>query len=433
LIAIGFGSNQGDRLFQLSEALRRILQRSLLKPPLRFSSIYSSRALLPAGAPADWAHLDFLNAVVVGETDCSPDQLWSGLQAIEKEMGRERKARWAPRMIDLDLLFYHDLKLHSEQLQLPHPEFKNRAFVVEPLRELGVDFPSVTKDHLDCRQLPLKLLPSELVSIINLTPDSFSDGNLLDSPARVLEKVREQVMAGASVIDIGAESTRPGAASVSEVEEWSRLEASLQFLVPLKEEFPWVKWSLDCRRANIWKKAVGVFGFDFCNDVSGGEDSDLLSFLREFRKPYIFMHHLGIPVDRARVLDPMSSASDQILLWVERKIESLKEKISADHPLIFDPGIGFGKTAQQSVEILANLEKFKALKLPIYIGHSRKSFLSLVTEAPFIDRDLESSVISAQLATKGVAYLRVHDVEMSRRAIETQFLVGSQSKGLASA
>lgn len=432
MIAVALGSNQGDRYAAITRAVSLLVQRRILKAPLRFSSVYESKPLLPEKAKTEWSHLSFFNAVVLGETNLSPEALVRELKKIETDLGRTSSERWAPRPIDLDLIFYREEIRDSTDLKLPHPAWKERSFVVEPLRELGLSVTPV-EDGLNCRALPLKALPVELVSIVNVTPDSFSDGGECLETDNFVHRICREAKAGASCIDIGAESTRPSAEALSEEEEWKRLRPRLEALSSIKRDFPHLRFSLDSRRAGVWRRAYEVFPFDFCNDVSAGEDSELLEFVRAKSLPYIFMHHLGIPVDKTRQLPVDAPASEQVLSWAVERLRELRGVLGENHPLIFDPGIGFGKSPFQSAEILSRIEAFQKLDLPLYVGHSRKSFLSLVTSKTFAERDLETAVLSADLSQRGVHYLRLHSVEASRRAIEAQFLGASQSLGLASA
>ncbi|TVQ80810.1 MAG: dihydropteroate synthase [Bradymonadales bacterium] len=425
MIGIGLGSNLGDRLENLRQAIWKLIFSSVIEPPIRFSSLVQSKAVVPDSSPESWSKLDFLNAVVIAQTSLGPRDLLKALLKVEAEMGRIRREKWAPRVVDLDLLFYDNEKIQESDLCLPHPAWSERAFVLEPLRELGWEPAQQRPSMKACQRLPKKLLPCELVGVVNLTPDSFSDGGQFERPDQVIDRVETLVQEGAGVIDLGAESTRPGAQALSDEEEYSRLESILGALVESKSQYPWLRWSLDSRKSEVWKRANELFPFNLCNDVSGGEDLELLRLAAERDCPVVLMHHLGIPVDRRRQLDASRSAVDQVLEWGVQKRDSLRQQFK-NLRLIFDPGIGFGKSAEQSVELIQSIRKFQSLEMPLFVGHSRKSFLNLISHQDFASRDLESAVISGFLAKEGASYLRVHTPGFSQRAIETQFLFSAR-------
>lgn len=238
---------------------------------------------------------------------------------------------------------------------------------------------------------------TQLVAILNVTPDSFSDGGIGDYAARAAQATTD----GASVIDIGAESTRPGATPVTPQEEWARLEPVLQSIpktVPL---------SLDTRHPETLTKAI-PFGVRWLNDVGGLQDERLVAVAREAGLTMVLMHSLTVPADKNVTLPADCDVITTLIEWAKPRIDTLKSE-----KLIFDPGLGFGKTVAQSWRIIEEAERFKALGVPILIGHSRKSFLNL----PMEERDAATATISRKLAAKGIDYLRVHNVPLNAAAI----------------
>lgn len=417
-VVLAFGSNKGDRVRKLTSALALLIRRKIIEAPIRVSSVYVSKALTPKSSPADWQK-EFLNFVLEAKSSLQAIDLLAACKKIEAELGREPAERWSPRVIDIDLLYYKNQTISSYQLDLPHPEIFNRDFVLKPLAELfsnQLEFKKVLDmgQFADsCVASPLKILPTQLVGILNLTPDSFSDGGEFIEAWRAKEKIQSLIQAGASIIDVGAESTRPGANSLNADEEWIRLS---EVVSSLKSQLPsWVSWSIDSRHSETMQKAL-EFGVSYLNDVSAASDKKAIELWASNDRPIIFMHHMGIPVDRDQHIDLQADPVEVILQWAHTKLELFQKAGISKDRLIFDPGIGFGKTAYQNLEILNRLKDFQELELPIYVGHSRKSFLNLLTNKGFKDRDIESAVISSKIF-RDCDFLRVHEPEMHQRAI----------------
>jgi dihydropteroate synthase len=251
-----------------------------------------------------------------------------------------------------------------------------------------------------------------LAGIVNLTPDSFSDGGQYTEADRAIQQIESLIEAGADMIDIGAESTRPGAILLSPQEEWERLYPVLCRL----PRHTSVVYSLDTRHAETAQKSFD-HGITLINDVSGAADTALLSVVAANPAiSYVLMHSLGVPADPRKILPEDKDAAAQVYEFAEQKIAMLDELGIYRNRLIFDPGIGFGKTARQSLDIVVNIALFKRLKVPLMVGHSRKSFLTSFTDAPATGRDAATLAVSHFLAGEGVDYLRVHDVAGHRAA-----------------
>lgn len=255
---------------------------------------------------------------------------------------------------------------------------------------------------------------TQLVGILNITPDSFSDGGCFVEVDKALQQVKRLMAEGASVIDIGAESTRPGAVPLTAEEEWTRLEPLLFALRDVEN----IRISLDTRHAETARKALASEVVHWINDVSGVSDPAMLDVLLEYPVPVVVMHHLGIPADKNITLPQDSDPVEEVYGWLASTRDRLVQAGIIPSNIILDIGIGFGKTAQQSMQLLQRIEAFKTLELPLMVGHSRKSFLSLISNTPADQRDPETAQTSAYLASKGIEYVRVHDVAMSARAIK---------------
>lgn len=261
---------------------------------------------------------------------------------------------------------------------------------------------------------------AKIVGILNITPDSFSDGGKFFTQESALNHLREILKEGADVIDVGAESTRPLAVQIGAQEEWKRLEKILPLIISEIKKFnrennKKVLVSIDSRYFETIAKSVEE-GVDIVNDVSGLTDERVINFIAQKNIQTILMHSLSVPTNHDLVINPHINVVLEIIKWASEKIDFLTSKGIKKSQLIFDVGIGFGKSAQQSIRILKNINEFRVLGLPLYVGHSKKSFLDEVNCEDFSgeDRDLNRAektlIISKYLAKKGVEFLRVHDV-----------------------
>jgi len=395
-VAIGLGSNLGDREAMLRAAVEKL---GAFVSEIRLSSFIETQALLPEDAPEEW-DMPFLNAALVGQTDLSPQELLAKLQQIEIDLGRQKQGVWSPRSIDLDILLYDDVVMQSDTLTLPHSQMLARDFVMLPLKEVAADW-----IHPLTGQRIGDWVRTQIVGIVNVTPDSFSDGYTPEAAIAHARKLMEQ---GVDMLDIGAESTRPGAVEVSPEAEWQRLEPVLKALVGT------VRLSVDTRHASTAAQALAL-GVDCINDVSAASNEGLINAVAEEGFcDYVLMHSLSVPADKNKVLPPEADAVSEVMEFAKKKIAWLEKKGIARARIIFDVGVGFGKTPQQSLELINRIAEFRVLGVPLYVGHSRKSFLSLFTDAPAKERDELTLKFSRQLAAAGVAYLRVHNVELHR-------------------
>lgn len=244
---------------------------------------------------------------------------------------------------------------------------------------------------------------TQLVGILNLTPDSFSDGGESFSPIDAVKTVCRHMEAGAEVLDIGAESTRPGATPIDSEEEWARLAPMLTVL-PLGGD---VQFSVDTRHPETAERALDL-GVDWINDVSGFSNPDMLAVVRDADCQLVVMHSLSVPADKNIVLPESVDPVQEVLHFARSRLKRLQNAGIDRDRIIFDPGIGFGKTVKQSRALIDRISEFHVLGVPLLVGHSRKSFLG---EG---DRDAATLAVSRQLIAAGVDYLRVHDVASHR-------------------
>lgn len=407
---IGLGSNLGEPIKNLEKAAQILAKVS--PDNFKISPVYQTAAVLPDKFPPDW-DLTYYNAVGEITWDHSPESLLSLLKKIESDFGRRPSPRWSPRIIDLDLLTFGREVFQSAVLQIPHPRMTERSFVLDPMKDLlpGLTLPGSNASILYLSR-KLRTHRPLIMGIVNLTPDSFSDGGLIRTLDDFKELVKDMDAAGTQIIDIGAESTRPGARVLTAEEEWIRLEPALLFL---KEYFsgrlvkPLI--SIDTCKPETAEKCLKL-GADIINDVSGFKDQRMLSVISDSNCHYILMHSLSVPADSSitlpRGIDPVA----ELKQWLEDKLSILGQYGIDRDRVIFDVGIGFGKTADQSIEVLERAEEFNDLPVRVLIGHSRKSFMKSLIKPPQVDtqkqRDALTLSFSRSLAQKGVDILRVH-------------------------
>lgn len=251
--------------------------------------------------------------------------------------------------------------------------------------------------------------PALVMGILNVTDDSFYDGGRYTNDAAVLRRAEQILKEGADIIDVGAVSTKPGAADISVEEEWKRLEKPLELIA---KNFPDAVVSVDTWRADIAQRSVEA-GAAIINDVSGGTfDERMAEVVGRLQVPYVLMHTTAKP-DK---MQQQPLGEDMLLTMMQffaRQLAIFKEAGCVD--LILDPGFGFGKTLEQNYFLMKNLSAFQIFECPILVGISRKSMIyKLLETSP--DEALTGTVVLNTLALQqGASILRVHDV---REAVE---------------
>ena len=414
-VYLGVGSNLGARRQNIVAAIAALETAGMRA--VRSSPVVESPALLPAGAQASW-NRPFLNVVLEAETEGHALDWLPRLKQIEDDLGREKTSRWAPRTLDIDILTWGEQRLDTDALVVPHPEMHKRAFVLSPLLHLAPTFRIPGFPHKSLLQWTSEL-PGHIplwMGIVNVTPDSFSDAGQHAVWEGVEPFVREMIDAGVHIIDLGAESTRPGATPVSPEAEWARLEPVLSGLFELLQNDPLrPKISVDTRHVLVAERALGA-GVDMLNDVTGLSSARMRSLARESGVDWVAMHHLSIPARRDVVLAPEADPVAELQTWLRQQLETWSNDGLDLDRIFFDPGIGFGKDALHSLELLRHCGRFRELGLRLLVGHSRKSFLAPFADAQPRERDLETIGASLALCGKGVDVLRVHNVPVHLRA-----------------
>ncbi|MBO6522607.1 MAG: dihydropteroate synthase [Balneolaceae bacterium] len=260
------------------------------------------------------------------------------------------------------------------------------------------------------------------MGILNATPDSFSDGGKFNAIASAMDRVHIMLSEGASIIDIGGESTRPNAEPVSEEEELARVIPILKKVIPTFEK---AIYSIDTTKFEVAKQALEL-GVKIVNDVSGLEkEPNLANLCADFDATYVLMHTQGDPKTMQR--NPTyKNVTVEVFEFFERKIEVLQSK--GVKKIILDPGIGFGKTLEHNLSLIAHLDYFKKIGFPVLVGASRKSMIGkILDDRPENERLTGTIAVHYHSLVKGADLLRVHDVKEASDSIRIFNAIQSQS------
>lgn len=249
------------------------------------------------------------------------------------------------------------------------------------------------------------------MGIVNVTPDSFYTNSRVESDTQIIERVGLMLEQGATIIDIGAQSTNPNSPLLSVTEEVSRLTS---FLPELRRLFPKAILSIDTFYADVAKMAVEDCGVDIVNDISGGQmDAAMFRTVAELKVPYVLMHMKGTPQNMVHQVDYANLQQD-IFYYFSEKIETLR--LMGVNDIILDPGFGFSKTLHQNYEVMAQLSNFHIFELPLLVGISRKSMIYRLLGVNADGSLNGTTALNMYSLCNGAAILRVHDV---KEAVET--------------
>jgi dihydropteroate synthase len=375
-IYLSLGANLGDRATSLRQALAG-LERDV-----------TVTAVSPLYETEPWGVINqppFLNLCVGGQTSLPPGELLHFCQTVEQEVGRTPTYRWGPRLIDIDLLFYNDI-------------WGERTYIM---------------------------------GILNVTPDSFSGDGILseeDGIAKAVAQAQQFAADGVDIIDIGGESTRPGSQPVDAAAELARV---LPVIKAVRQAVD-VVISVDSYRAAVAEAALAA-GANWLNDVWGLRmDPDMAKLAAQTGCPIVLMHNRSKPKDVAQEARLggrfVGVAYDNLIADVKHELqESIDIALRAgvrETQIILDPGIGFGKTVEQNLQLLDQLDQFKTMGFPILIGPSRKSFIGYTLDLP-PDQRVEGTAAAVAIGiARGADIVRVHDVQaMARVARMTDKIV----------
>lgn len=279
---------------------------------------------------------------------------------------------------------------------------------------------SISPNYINVKGRLLDLASPQVMGILNVTPDSFYSSSRMQSQREIAVRTKQIVAEGASIIDIGAYSSRPDAEHISAEIEMDRLRTGLDIINRI---YPDAIISVDTFRADVAEQCVKEFGVSIINDISAGEmDDRMFETVARLGVPYIMMHMQGTPQNMQK--EPRyDNLIKEVFLYFARKVQQLRDLGMKD--IILDPGFGFGKTLEHNYELMAHLEEFKIFELPILVGISRKSMIYRVLGGNPGDALNGTTALNTVALMKGANILRVHDV---REAVEAVRIVEQVKK-----
>lgn len=269
-----------------------------------------------------------------------------------------------------------------------------------------------TKTTLNLRGKLINMSSPLIMGILNFTPDSFFDGGKYNTLDKVLLQAEKLIQEGATFLDLGAYSSRPGADHISTSEECKRLLPVVELLY---RNFPNTPLSIDTFRSEVAKKAIEAGG-SMINDISGGDmDPNMFATIASLKVPYVLMHMKGTPqtMQNSPEYDDVTAS---VVKSLSIKVNQLQQMGVAD--IILDPGLGFGKTLTNNYTLIKQIERFKLLGLPVLIGASRKSMVHKLLDVSPKDSLNGTTVVNTLALLNGAHILRVHDVKAAMEAIK---------------
>ena len=301
-------------------------------------------------------------------------------------------------------------EISFDQIEIITRKSKKRIYVSQienlskPLKKkISSDLKKIKSKKKNFSNLNFRNLPN-ILGVLNLTPDSFSDGGRFNSKKKAIEHAIYLFNSGANLIDVGGESTRPGSKAVKENLEWRRIGKFL------KESNKKIPISLDTRKSNIMKRGIQL-GVKLINDVSGlSFDKETINVLKKYKIPFVIQHSRGNP----EIMQKKPAYKNELLDiydFFEEKIKLLRSKGISHNNIILDPGIGFGKNLKHNMSLLHNISIFHSLGFPVLVGNSRKSFIKELSENNDSKSRIGGTVASSiYLMMQGIQILRIHDV-----------------------
>jgi dihydropteroate synthase len=264
---------------------------------------------------------------------------------------------------------------------------------------------------INCKGKLLNFDSPIVMGILNVTPDSFYDGGNLETDSQLIEQASNMIQSGATILDIGGYSSKPGAKEVSVEEELNRVVPAIQLI---SSKFPEVILSIDTFRSEVARAAVNA-GAALINDISAGDlDSNMFMTAKELQVPYCLMHMQGTP-QTMQTKPEYNKVVTEVFYSLAKKVEELKKMGVND--LLIDPGFGFGKTIEHNYELLQNLPHLKLLNLPILVGLSRKSMIYKVLNCTPDEALNGTTALQSFALLRGANILRVHDVKEAQETI----------------
>ncbi|KAF9109694.1 trifunctional dihydropteroate synthetase [Mortierella sp. AM989] len=445
IVYLALGSNMGDSAANLTNALK-MLEKDDNVRVVDTSFLYETPPMYVKDQPP------FLNAACKIMTDLAPSDLLKKIKNIEAEMGRDfNTIRNGPRPIDIDILLYDAIEYHDETLTIPHIGMQEREFVLRPLCDIAkdVEHPKLYR-HISQLLSQLLLKQEEagatgdiihksvplrrkiihwdaktlVMGILNTTPDSFSDGGDYNTAEAAALRAQKLIDDGADIIDIGGMSTRPNSVEIPEEEEIRRVVPVIQLLRARGFDGP---ISVDTFRANVADKAIEA-GADLINDVSAGRrDPVMYSVMAKWNVPVCLMHMRGdsktmmSQTDYGEKNDVIGEISKDLNTSIQRAIAAGVHRWN----IIVDPGIGFAKDNEQSLQVLRRLPEMISaptsplVGFPCLVGPSRKAFIGKLTQQPdATKRTWGTAAACTASVVGGASIVRVHDVKEIRDVVK---------------
>ena len=271
-------------------------------------------------------------------------------------------------------------------------------------KKINFDLKKIKLKKKNFSNLNFKRYPN-LLGVLNLTPDSFSDGGKFNTKERGVSHATNLINCGADLIDVGGESTKPGSKGISESLEWNRINKILKLLIKKK-----IPLSLDTRKSKIMEKGINQ-GVQLINDVSGLEfDINTVNILKKYKIPFVIQHAKGLPENMQKKPSYNNELLD-IYDFFEDKIKIIRSKGIKHNNIILDPGIGFGKNLKHNMSLIHNISIFHSLGFPLLVGNSRKSFIKDLSGKNDSKSRVGGTISSSiYLMMQGVQILRIHDI-----------------------
>ena len=273
------------------------------------------------------------------------------------------------------------------------------------------DLKIITKKKKNFSNFNFKEIPN-IMGILNLTPDSFSDGGKFNKDNNGIKHAHKLIKLGAKIIDVGGESTRPGSKAVNVKREWARIEKTI------KRTSKKIPLSLDTRKSSIMKKGVKL-GVKLINDVSGlSYDEETVNVLKKYKTPFVIQHTQGIP-EKMQKNPTYQNELLEIFDFFENKIKFLRSKGINHNNIVLDPGIGFGKNLKHNMNLIRGISIFHTLGFPILVGVSRKKFIKDLSGKNDTKERIGGTIASSlYLIMQGVQILRIHNVNELTQSIK---------------
>lgn len=273
----------------------------------------------------------------------------------------------------------------------------------------------ISPTYINVKGRLLDLATPQVMGILNVTPDSIYSGSRMQTQEEIAVRARQIIDEGASIIDIGAYSSRPNAEHITAGEEMNRLRTGLEIV---NRNHPDAIVSVDTFRADVAEQCVKDYGVAIVNDIAAGEmDDRMFETVARLGVPYIMMHMQGTPQNMQK--EPhYDNLIKEVFIYFARKVQQLRDLGMKD--IILDPGFGFGKTLEHNYELMARLEEFSIFELPLLVGVSRKSMIYKLLGGTPQDALNGTTVLDTVALMKGANILRVHDV---REAVEAVRIV----------